>query len=120
MRYGTIANYFPDKKFGFIRPDVGQDIFFHISALDGGETQSEIKCGQPVKYELMSRREAILSSRPAGGKESAAEKDAAVQPKAKVVALIDKLPGAKLAEFRTSQEVGRHQRARQKKPTWRR
>ena len=33
MRYGTVIQYFPDKKFGFIQPDKGEDIFFHISAV---------------------------------------------------------------------------------------
>ena len=120
MRYGTIVEYFPDKKFGFIRPDSGQDVFFHRSALDTGETQPEIKFGQPVKYELTPRGEATPKARPAGGKERAADRRRPKQPRAKLVELLDKLPGAKLADSAGSGKSSRHLRARQKKPTWRR
>ena len=114
MRYGRIVEYFPDKKFGFIRPDNGKDIFFHISALDAGATQTEIKLGQPVKYELMPRREAMSPGRPA------ANRAQPEKPMAKVVALIDKFPGAMLGDSDGSQPSSRHSRARRKKPTWRR
>jgi len=119
MRYGAIVKYFPDKKFGFIRPDTGQDVFFHISALDTGETQPEIKPGQPVKFELARLGEAAPNGRPASGNERPADRGRSEQPRAKVVELIDKLPGAALGEFDGSQST-RHLRARKKKPTWRR
>ena len=51
MRYGTIVRWDPQKKFGFIRPDRGPDIFFHITAL-GACTEPRIEPGQPVKYEI--------------------------------------------------------------------
>src|SRR6188472_3756273 len=51
MRYGTIVRWDLQKKFGFIRPDRGPDIFFHISAL-GGCREPRIEIGQPVKYEI--------------------------------------------------------------------
>ena len=118
MRYGTIVKYFPDKQFGFIRPDSGEDVFFHISALDAGETQPEIKLGQPVKFDLMTRAEAMRNRRPADGEERATGRPE--QLRAKLVALIDKIPGGTLAERDASQSSNRHRRARQKKPTWRR
>lgn len=111
MRYGTIIKYFPDKKFGFIR-DSGLDVFFHVSALEEAETPPEIEVGQAVKFELMSRAEARQES---GG----ASRDRSEQPKAKLVVLIDKIPGATLSEFDGSKRTRRHPRARQKKPTWR-
>ena len=58
MRYGTVVQYFPAKGFGFIRPDFGPDIFFHITALGACESQLQIEPGQPVKYELVPGTEA--------------------------------------------------------------
>ena len=116
MRYGTIVKYLSDKKFGFIRPESGPDIFFHISALDcDDEAQPEIEVGQPVKYELAPRERLT-----ADGSERPTARDMRDQPKAKLVTLIDKVPGGKLAEFDVNQAPTRHRRARQKKPTWRR
>ncbi len=110
MRYGTIVKYFPDKSFGFIRPDSGKDIFFHSSALDTGETRPVIELGQAVKYELKSRREVHAQGCPPGGR----------RLEASLVVLIAKIPGAKLVECDVIQKSRRHPRARQKKPTWRR
>ena len=118
MRYGRIVDYFPDKKFGFIRPDSGRDVFFHISAIDTAETAPEIKAGQPVKFELMSRAEAT-SSRPGELKSPATDRGQHDKPMAKVVAILDKLPGAALGKSDGSQASSRHRRARRKKPTWR-
>lgn len=120
MRYGTIVGYFPDRRFGFIRPDSGQDVFFHGSALDCAETEPEIKVGQPVKYELAPREEVTPKARDAGSKQQAEDRDRPAQRSAKVVVLIDKLPGAALAEVDASKQSLRHPRARKRKPTWRR
>lgn len=120
MLYGTIVEYFPDKSFGFIRPDSGKDIFFHISTVEAGETPPKIKLGQPVKYELTPREEASSQARAAGGKEGVAKRRWPAQTRAKLVVLIDKLPGSTLAESDESNKALHHQRARQKKPTWRR
>ena len=48
---------FPDKKFGFIQPDKGADIFFHVSAVGACDPQVQIEVGQAVKYELMTNAE---------------------------------------------------------------
>jgi cold shock CspA family protein len=119
MRYGTIIKYFPDKMFGFIRPDVGKDVFFHISALDAGETQPEINVGQAVKFELTPRAELVPKDRPESDREKAADRSRSEQPRAKVIVLIDKLPGGTLEEVGDGQPSSRHPRARKKKPTWR-
>ena len=110
MRYGTIIKYFDDKKFGFIQSDTGQDVFFHISALGAVDAPLAITAGQPVKYELLPRGEVDPGARPANGK------DRSKQPSAKLVTLIDKIPGGLASEVASK----RHPRARKKKPTWRR
>ena len=120
MRYGTIISYFPDKKFGFIKPDLGEDIFFHISAVDNASTQPEIIVGQAVKYELTTRREALEEARSAAEKKGSSDRNVPIQQKAKLVALLDKLPGGTLADSGTMERPTRHSRARMKKPTWRR
>jgi cold shock CspA family protein len=119
MRYGTIVRYFPEKRFGFIRPDIGPDVFFHITALGACEPP-EIKPGQAVKYELASSDElqARRKSKPAGG-----PPDSPLPPgrrEAKLVELIDRIPGGSLDDIPTREYPRRHPRARRKKPTWRR
>ena len=116
MRYGTIIRYYPDKKYGFIRPDLGRDVFFHISALDENETETTIRPDQPVKYELASRSAAKATA----GEASSAAGDGPRGPQAKQVMLIDKLPGGSIADLDSQQKSARHPRARKKKPTWRR
>jgi len=118
MLYGTIVKYFPDKSFGFILSDVGYDVFFHISALEDGGKTADIQLGQPVKYELTPRWEE-RAKQAASGKEPA-EGARPLQPAAKLVELIDKLPGASLADLDEDQQTKKHPRARHKKPTWRR
>lgn len=120
MRYGTIVEYFPDKHFGFIRPDAGQDVFFHISVVEAVEPPLQVKIGQPVKYEPMPRSEAPPSRDPASNQEGPVDRGRAKQTRAKLVTLIDKLPGGTLADSDANQKSNRHRRARKKKPTWRR
>jgi cold shock CspA family protein len=117
MRYGTIIQYFPDKKFGFIRPDSGRDIFFHISALGEEAPPLEIKPEQPVKYELTSLRE-MREAEERAGRSAEAGRDRG--PQAKLVSLIDKLPGGSISDVDQEHKPARHPRARKKKPTWRR
>ena len=64
MRYGTIVQYFTDKGYGFIRPDVGPNIFFHITALGACDPAPQIKLGQPVKFELAPEDELPVRRRP--------------------------------------------------------
>jgi cold shock CspA family protein len=117
MRYGTIVRWDPRKKFGFIQPDRGPDIFFHISAL-GACTEPRIEIGQPVKYEVdpktlpkRQRRSEIDEEKPAAEP---------VSPRAMMVELIDKMPGAILDGVAEEARVAHHPKARRKKPTWRR
>jgi cold shock CspA family protein len=120
MRYGTIVQYFPAKGFGFIRPDSGPAIFFHITALGDFESQLQIKPGQPVKYELVPGTARKSRSRPTRSDEDPTNPKQPVHPQAKLVELIDRIPGAILEEDAQKEQSARHPRARQKKPSWRR
>src|SRR5688572_5548724 len=103
MRYGTIVRWDPRKKFGFIQPDRGPDIFFHVSAL-GACVEPRIEIGQPVKYEVDPK---TLPKRQ--GKREIDEKPAApVSPKAMMVELIGKIPGAILDTVAEEARVAHH------------
>ena len=120
MRYGTVVQYFPAKGFGFIRPDVGPDIFFHITALVLCEPTLQIDPGQPVKFELVPDTEPKSRGRLKRSDEDATKPAQPVRPQAKLVELIDKIPGAILEETAQQQQSAAHPRARKKKPSWRR
>jgi cold shock CspA family protein len=120
MRYGTIVQYFDDKGYGFIRPDVGPNIFFHITALGACDPQRQIKLGQPVKYELIPNTELQARRQARRDDEESAKPSPPLRAQAKLVELIDKIPGATLDDVTKRPRSTRHPRARQKKPTWRR
>lgn len=117
MRYGTVVQFFPAKGFGFIRPDSGQDIFFHITALGDGEPPPQIEPGQPVKYELMPRAQRARL-RLQREEIAAGNLEKPDRPQAQQVEFIDKLPGGMLTDSGET-HAARHPRARRKKPTWR-
>lgn len=117
MRYGTVIQYFPAKGFGFIKPDVGPDIFFHVTAIGACQETPEIKSGQAVKYELVPGTEPKRKRRLRRDDEDDAEGKEPVRPQAKFVELIDRIPGAVLEP---PAEPAHHPKARRKKPTWRR
>lgn len=118
MLYGTVIEFTPSKGFGFIRADYGPDVFFHISALGACQQEPEILPGQPVKYELVpgSDRKSARKAKDADATTPAAPR----RPRAQLVELIDKIPGAALEKSAESRPAKHHPRARRKKPTWRR
>lgn len=120
MRYGTVVQYSAAKGFGFIRPDLGRDIFFHITALGACDPQLQIEPGQPVKYELEPGTGSKFRRRPNSSDDDTPQPAQPAHPQAKLVELIDKIPGAVLEDTSRKQRSDRHPRARNKKPTWRR
>lgn len=121
MRYGTVVGYFPEKGFGFIQPDVGPDVFFHITALGACRPTADIRVGQPVKFEFVPGTEPKprRRGRPRDADMARDQQEEPVRPQAQLVELIDKIPGGLLKdppEARTRP----HPKAKRKKPTWRR
>jgi CspA family cold shock protein len=51
MPQGTIKKLVADRGFGFIKGEDGNDIFFHVSALQGGIAIEELNEGQSVSYD---------------------------------------------------------------------
>lgn len=104
MLYGIIKKVNFDRGFGFIRQQRGSDVFFHATVVKD-EAFEQIRPDQPVKYELAPR-----------------DKDAPKEgnPTAKIVELIEAVPGGILAPPPPAQAPKHHPRARQRKPTWRR
>jgi cold shock CspA family protein len=117
--YGVIVQWFPAKKFGFIAPDRGPDIFFHISAI-GGCQPTFVEIGQPVKYELEPGTEPKRPPRRSRLDGPAPEPEERKSPVAKLVEFIDRIPGAVLEAPDDTSRVAHHPKARRKKPNWRR
>lgn len=105
MNYGVIHHVVFEKGFGFIRPDRGPDIFFPAVAVQDGRFDF-IGPEQPVKYELEKMTEE--------------EKKVAKGPRAKVVVLIDKIPGGVLEDPPQTMRAKHHPKKRGRKATWKR
>lgn len=115
MLYGTVIQFFPEKGFGFIRPDFGPDVFFHVTALGACQPAPQLKPGQPVKYELLPGTQPKPRRRSHAHEQSSTK---TVRPQAQLVELIDKIPGRSLDEIEKKPKL-HHPRARQQKPKWR-
>ena len=61
MAQGTVKWFNPDKGYGFISREDGDDLFVHFSEIqmDGFKTLDE---GQPVEFEITDRKSTRLNS----------------------------------------------------------
>lgn len=105
MNYGVIYHVVFDKGFGFIKPDRGPDIFFPAIAVQDGRFDF-IGPEQPVKYELEPMTEE--------------QRATAKGPRAKIVILLDKMPGGILEDAPASMRAKHHPNKRGRKATWKR
>lgn len=55
MQQGKIKKLVSDRGFGFIKPDRGEDLFFHHSEVQGA-TIDELHEGQVVEFEVAQGR----------------------------------------------------------------
>lgn len=101
MQYGFIRKVSFDRGFGFIEQERGSDVYFHATNV-AEQAFDRIMPDQAVKFELEPRKEG----------------DEAKGLRAKVVHLLDRMPGGILQPAPTSL-AKHHPKARQRKPTWR-
>ena len=105
MNYGVIYHVVFEKGFGFIKPDRGQDIFFPAIAVQDGRFD-HIGPDQPVKYELEPM--------------DPEAKKTAKGPRAKIVILIDKMPGGVLEDTPAALRAKHHPNKKGRRPNWKR
>lgn len=55
MAHGTVKWFNPEKGYGFIRSDSGEDIFVHYSAITGDGFRS-LEAGQSVEFDVTEGR----------------------------------------------------------------
>lgn len=53
MPVGTVKWFNPNKGYGFIQPESGNDVFVHISAIQEGDSLEE---GQAVEFDITEGR----------------------------------------------------------------
>ena len=51
MASGTVKWFDPNRGYGFIRPDQGEDVFVHISAVQASGLQT-LQDGQAVEFDI--------------------------------------------------------------------
>jgi CspA family cold shock protein len=55
MASGTVKWFDPNRGYGFIRPDQGEDVFVHVSVVQAGGLQT-LREGQAVEFDVQQGR----------------------------------------------------------------
>jgi len=106
MFYGIIKAIHPDRGFGFIGHEGGQDVYFHAAEI-GDEIFCRLAINQPVKFEFAKRKR----------DEEPAEKKG---PRASKIVPIERMPGGIMGPLPQKLAPRHHPRAKQRKATWKR
>ncbi|HVN87471.1 MAG TPA: cold shock domain-containing protein [Candidatus Binatia bacterium] len=61
MAHGTVKWFNPEKGYGFIRTDGGEDVFVHYSAISGDGFRS-LEAGQAVEFDVTPGRKGPQAS----------------------------------------------------------
>lgn len=103
MLYGTVKRCDFQRGFGFITRGGGRDVYFHATVVEENAFD-RIGPEQAVMFELAPKNP---DAEPGQG------------PRAKIVKLIDKLPGGILPRPTQEHAPRHHPKSRQRRPTWR-
>ena len=61
MATGTVKWFDPNRGYGFIRPEQGEDVFVHISAVQASGLQT-LQEGQAVEFEIGQGRKGLQAA----------------------------------------------------------
>lgn len=61
MTSGTVKWFDPNRGYGFIRPEQGEDVFVHVTALEGSGMES-LQEGQTVQFDIEQGRKGLQAA----------------------------------------------------------
>jgi CspA family cold shock protein len=61
MASGTVKWFDPNRGYGFIRPEQGEDVFVHVTALEGSGMES-LQEGQTVQFDIEQGRKGLQAA----------------------------------------------------------
>jgi cold shock CspA family protein len=106
MFYGIIKAISPDRGFGFIGHEGGQDVYFHAAEI-GDMVFRRLTLNQPVKFEFAKRNR----------EENPSEKKG---PRAAKIEPLERMPGGVMGPLPQKLAPRHHPRANPRKATWKR
>jgi cold shock protein len=107
MFYGVIKAISPDRGFGFIGHEGGQDVYFHATEI-GDDVFRRLMLNQPVKFEFAKRVRDDEGQTVKKG------------PRAIKIEPLERMPGGIMGQLPQALAPHHHPRAKQRKATWKR